>query len=525
MASLASYVHDEVKVELMSDDVTIVILGASGDLTSRLLFPAIHRLMALGRLATSTTIVGYAIDDWSTDQFVAHLRDGVERFGDGVDETVWAAISGTIRYVCGGLDVTHMGALSDLVHGPVLFYLALPPSLFAQAADALGAAGYADDGGGWRRLVVEKPFGADSTSAAALQASLRVRWREDQILRIDHFLGKDTVQNLLVFRLANRFIEAIWNVNSIAQVQITAAETLGLEGRWRYYDKAGALRDMLQNHLMQLFALAAMEPPAIWEAEVLREHKVEVLRAVRPLSDVERCAIRGQYFAGAEAGQPVVGYTEEPNIEATSTTETYAAIRLQVDNWRWQGVPFYLRSGKRLAGNITEIALQLRPPPSSLFGDDGTGGDGNWIVLQLRPDETISIGAVAKKAGLGLSTEPIVLTATDTAAGGADYSAYELLLLDAVAGDTSLFIRGDEALAAWRIVQPVLDAWAAGGEPVGYTAGSDGPPPPDGFFDLDRAWRQIPTEPVGERGERQDRADGGGRDRRDNHGGVGVAGS
>jgi glucose-6-phosphate 1-dehydrogenase len=475
----------------MSDDVTIIILGASGDLTSRLLFPALHRLMASDRLATSTRIVGYAMDDWSTEQFVAHLRDGVERFGDGVDETVWAAIEGTIRYVSGEVDLDHIGALHEFVHGSVLFYLALPPPLFAQAADALGASGYAEDTDGWRRLVVEKPFGNDSASAAALQTSLRTRWREDQILRIDHFLGKDTVQNLLVFRLANRFIEAIWNVNSIAQVQITAAETLGLEGRWRYYDNAGALRDMVQNHLMQLFALTAMEPLSVWEPEMLREHKVEVLRAVRTLSDPERDAVRGQYSAGTEAGQPVCGYTQEPNIASTSTTETYAAVRLQIDNWRWQGVPFYLRSGKRLAGHVTEIALQLRPPPSSMFPGDDTAGDGNWIVLQLRPDETISIGAVAKTAGLALSTTSIVLTATDTAARGADYSAYELLLLDAVAGDTSLFIRGDEALAAWRIVQPVLDAWTAGGAPVTYRAGGDGPVPPDGFFDFDRAWRPI----------------------------------
>jgi glucose-6-phosphate 1-dehydrogenase len=475
----------------MSDDLTIVILGASGDLTRRLLFPAIHRLMALGRLAPTTRIVGYAIDPWTTEQFVAHLRDGVEQFGDGIDENVWATVAATARYLSGDLDAAHLGALSELVAGGALFYLALPPALFGPAADALGQVGFADEATGRRRLVIEKPFGTDLASAQALQQAVRTHWREDQILRIDHFLGKDAVQNMLVFRLANRFIEAIWNTGSIRQVQITAAETIGLEGRWRYYDKAGALRDMLQNHLMQLFAVTAMEPPAVWEAEVLREHKVEVLRAVQPATDVSQRAVRGQYAAGTVGGKPVIGYLQEENIPATSTTETYAAIQLWVDNWRWQGVPFSLRSGKCLGADVTEIALQLRAAPSMLFGTNTDLDDGCWIVLQLRPDETISIEAIAKKAGLGLATERIVLSTTDAAAHESEYSAYEQLILDAVAGDASLFIRGDEAMAAWRIVQPVLDAWASGGAPVAYAAGSDGPAPPPGFFADGEGWRRV----------------------------------
>jgi len=479
----------------VSGDVTLVVMGGSGDLTRRLLFPAVHRLMALGRLSLSTRVVGYAIDDWTSEQFVTHLREGVEAFGDGVDEKVWASLTATARYITGDLDTAHVSALRDLVTGPVLFYLALPPSLFAPAATALGEAGFGDETAGWRRLVVEKPFGTDLTSAEALQTSLRVHWREDQIFRIDHFLGKDAVQNMLVFRLANRFVEAVWNTHSIAQVQITAAETLGLEGRWRYYDKAGALRDMLQNHLMQLFALAAMEPPSVWEPEVLREHKVEVLRAVETITDVEQQAVRGQYTAGTVAGADVVGYVNEANVPVTSTTETYAAIQLHVDSWRWQGVPFSLRSGKSLSGNVTEIALQLRPPPRSLFDDAAVGAD-RWIVLQLRPQESIGIDATAKKAGLGLATEQVVLSTTDTAAGGSEYSAYEQLLLDAVAGDSSLFIRGDEAMAAWRIVQPVLDAWATAGAPVAYPAGSDGPPPPAGFFTSGQTWRPLPGTPT-----------------------------
>ena len=479
----------------MSDPgVTIVIIGATGDLTRRLLFPALHRLLALGRLPLDTRIVGFAVDDLSTEVFVDRLRQGVEEFGGGVDPAAWAAITTNTTYVRGEVDAEHFAPLKELIVGPALFYLALPPALFGPAAEALGVAGFADQSHGWRRLVIEKPFGTDVASAAALEAQLKAHWVEGQLFRIDHFLGKDTVQNMLVFRLANRFVEAVWNVHNITQVQITAAETLGLEGRWRYYDKAGALRDMLQNHLMQLFALTAMEPPSIWEPEVLREHKVEVLRSVNTIApdEVDDAAVRGQYAAGTAGGVAVVGYAEEENIAATSCTETYAAIRLQVDNWRWQGVPFYLRSGKRMSCDLTEIALELRPPPTNLFDTD-EAPQSNWIVLRLRPDETIEVHAVAKKAGLGLATDRIVLSATDPDAGGAEYSAYEQLLLDAFADDRSLFIRGDEAAEAWRIVQPVLDRWGTSGKPAAYAAGTDGPSAPGGFFRGEHAWRTYST--------------------------------
>lgn len=475
----------------MAAVVTFVIIGASGDLTRRLLFPALHRLIATGEVSTETKLVGYAMDAWTTEEFVQHLHDGVEQFGGGVDSTAWTAIAANTTYISGDLDPARLAALKDHVVGDVVFYLALPPAMFGPAASGLGSCGFADESSGWRRLVIEKPFGTDAASAETLQTQLRTQWAEEQLFRIDHFLGKDTVQNMLVFRLANRFVQSIWNTSNIAQVQITAAETIGLEGRWRYYDQAGALRDMLQNHLMQLFALTAMEPLAVWEAEVLRGHKVEVLRSVRAITpdDVESRSVRGQYGPGDVEGVAVVGYIAEDNISAASTTETYAAIKLFVDNWRWQGVPFFLRSGKRLSGDITEIALELRPPPANLFGDaPPTSG---WIVLRLRPDETIEIHAVAKRAGIGLATEPMVLSATDAAAGGGEYSAYEQLLLDAFAGDRSLFIRGDEAAQAWRIVQPVLDYWANGVSPTIYPAATDGPPPPAGFFSEGQTWRSV----------------------------------
>lgn len=488
-------------------DCTLVILGASGDLTRRLLFPAIHRLMALGRLPSSTKVIGYAIEEWTTEEFVTRLREGVEQFGDGVDEAVWTEFTKHARYIAGDLTPEKLGALTTAVSGAAVFYLALPPTVFALAASALGAIGLADQSGGFRRLVIEKPFGTSLASAHTLQSALLEHWTEPQLYRIDHFLGKDTVQNILVFRLANRFVEAIWNASSIAQVQITASETLGLEGRWRYYDQAGALRDMLQNHLMQLFAICAMEPPSVWDGEVARQHRAEVLRSVRRIApeDVATAAVRGQYTAGTIAGEAVGGYLEEEHIAPTSTTETYAALRLFVDNWRWQGVPFTLRSGKRLAGNLTEIALEFRAPPRAVFGKPGqTAEENSWIVLRIRPDETIEIDAIAKKAGLGLETERVVLSATDTAANLGGYSAYEQLILDALTGDPSLFIRGDEAEEAWRIVQPVLDAWAASGAPVPYASGSDGPVPPEGFFllprgEMPRSWRPLPVEQSAEK--------------------------
>lgn len=475
---------------------TFVILGGSGDLTRRLLFPALHRLMALGRVPATVKVIGYAIEDWTTQQFIDHLHEGVDQFGDGVDEAVWTEFAKHAQYIQGDLTPDKVAALSSVVSGPAVFYLALPPTLFSQAATSLGVAGLSDESSGFRRLIIEKPFGTSLDSAAVLQQQLRAHWEEHQLYRIDHFLGKDTVQNILVFRLANRFVEAIWNANNIAQVQITASETIGLEGRWRYYDQAGALRDMLQNHLMQLFAICAMEPPAVWDGEVVRQHRVEVLRAVRPIgrADVAASAVRGQYTAATVAGATLPGYVEEQNIPPTSVTETYAALRLFVDNWRWQGVPFTLRSGKRLAGNLTEIALELRNPPRALFNSpDDEHPAPSWIVLRIRPDETIEIDAMAKKAGLGLTTERIVLSATDAQASTGGYSAYEQLILDALAGDPSLFIRGDEAQQAWHIVQPVLDEWSSGGAPVPYPAGSDGPPPPEGFFHELLAWRPLPV--------------------------------
>ena len=338
----------------MAATPALVICGASGDLTGRLLLPALFHLEQTGRLP-ALDIIGFAIEKWSGDEFRSHCRERLQKFAPGYTEELWKRFSRRLSFVSGDFSAAGTAGLAKAVQGEAIFYLALPPRIFADAARGLAEAGLQKGGGAQRRLVIEKPFGSDLASARALNASISEHWAEDQVLRIDHFLGKETAQNILVFRLANGFVEPLLNARTVEQVQITAAETLGLEGRVSYYAGAGALRDMIQNHLFQLFTLAALEPPPVLDADVLREHKVEVLRAVRPIPPdrVDRFVVRGQYAAGQSGGKPVPGYLEEPGIRSGSTTETFAAARLYVDNWRWKGVPFYLRSGKRLASNVT----------------------------------------------------------------------------------------------------------------------------------------------------------------------------
>jgi glucose-6-phosphate 1-dehydrogenase len=350
---------------------TLVILGASGDLTKRLLMPALYRLHTLG-LTPDLRIVGYAMEPWSREYFVEHIHEALKAFAPDFKPAQWNRFRRQLDYVGGELKADQLVALKSKLSPASMFYLALPPPLFGVAATALGEAGFSKSPrGGWRRLVVEKPFGTDLASAEALREQMHAYWEEEQILRIDHFLGKETTQNLMVFRFANRFLEPIWNAQNISQVQITYAETLGVEQRAAYYDKAGALRDMLQNHLMQLFSLTAMEPPSSWDAEVLRDHKVEVLRSVTPITarTVNKYAVRGQYRAGKLGRKKLDGYRSEPGVKRGSDTETFAALRLEVDNWRWRGVPFYLRSGKRLASNYSEIGAVSRSA-----GTDSTRG-------------------------------------------------------------------------------------------------------------------------------------------------------
>lgn len=474
------------KAPARSGDTALVILGAWGDLTQRLLMPALFRLHGLG-LTAGLRIVGYARRPVTVAAFRAHIHAALQQFAADFSERRWLAFAPCLDYLCGELTAVDVRQLQRVAAPKMVLFLALPPAQFGPAAQALGEAGFTQPPpGGWRRLMVEKPFGTDLASAEALRTHMHAHWREDQILRLDHFLGKEATQNLMVFRFANRFLEPVWNAQHVAQVQITYAETLGVEQRAAYYDHAGALRDMLQNHLMQLFSLAAMEPLSHWDAEVLRDHKVEVLRAVKAITarTLDRHAARGQYVAGAVGGRRLAAYRDEPGVAADSNTETFAALRLEIDNWRWQGVPFYLRSGKRLASNCSEIAVQFRATPGAVHAEN------NWLVFRMKPDRSMTLLANAKLPGLGLQARQVRLTAPYASGDEVEFSAYEQLLMDALEGDRTHFLRFDEVECAWRLLVPVLDGWK-NGTPDFYAAGSAGPETQGRLLNAGHAWRPI----------------------------------
>jgi glucose-6-phosphate 1-dehydrogenase len=468
---------------------TLVVIGASGDLAGRLLFPGLLSLEYRERLE-DLKVIGYARQDWNDDEFHEHLRTAMEKVVSDIDDTYMARFVDRIEFHGGDISVESMRALGSALDGPAVFYLALPPGVFADAAEVIAKAGLADEGEGWRRLVIEKPFGTDLESALVLNEQLHRYWREDQIFRIDHFLGKETVQNILVFRFANRFIEPVLRAAHADEIQITVAETLGVEGRSRYYDGIGALRDMIQNHLLQMMTIATMEPPALWDAEMIRDHKVEVLKAVRPI-EPDRDAVRGQYTAGLVEGVPVVGYREEQGVDANSRTSTFAAVRLHLDTWRWEGVPVLLRSGKRLASKAHEVVFRFREPPTRLFRHTALEHvDPNWLVFRMSPDESVELVVRTKQPGLELEARESMLRASYANDRDIEASAYEGLLLDVLEGDHTPFLRFDEVEWAWRIVDPILKAWQHGA-PEDYVAGSDGPTGQHRFLDPGHAWRPL----------------------------------
>ncbi len=485
----------------------VVIFGASGDLTSRKLMPALQALMVRQQLAPGTSIVGVGRSDLDHEDFRARMRRAVEQAGD-VDERAWAELEGGFRYVSGGYDDGATYKVLDEVVGDLdrergtagnrLHYLSTPPGVFADVVRRLGEVGLHRPalGGEFARVVIEKPFGRDLASAEALDAALHEVLDEDQLYRIDHYLGKETVQNVLALRFANSIFEPVWNRRYVDSVQITVAESEGVGHRAGFYEEAGALRDIVQNHLLQVLALTAMEPPVSMSPQGIRDEKVKALGAVDLLDAAEVGAevVRARYRAGWVGGAEVPGYLDEDGVAPDSRTETYVAMRLRIDNWRWAGVPFYLRTGKRLPKRMTEVALQFSGVPHLPFAPTQAAELGpNALVLRIQPDEGIALRFGAKVPGQSFDVRSVSM---DFSYGAAFLEeapeAYERLLLDALHGDPTLFIRTDEVRQAWRIVQPLLDAWADDpAPPVDYDAGTWGPEEADRLLAADgRRWRR-----------------------------------
>lgn len=488
----------------------VVIFGASGDLTARKLIPAVYNLAADNLLPPDFFLVGYGRTPMPDDAFRQVAVDAIKEFSRrDLSPEVWGRIAAHTSYVAGGYDekaafdrlAGHLDAIERRLGREMqrLFYISTPPSVFAPILTLLGASGMAGRHLGQphhSKVIIEKPFGKDLASAQALNETIRAVFEEHQVYRIDHYLGKETVQDLLVQRFANAIFEPLWNRNFIDSVQITVAEEGGVGTRGGYYEQSGALRDMIQNHTMQLVALTAMEPPGSLEAEAIRDEKVKLLRAIQPLvvgpgGDVARA----QYAAGMIGGAAVKGYREEAGIAPQSQTETYAAMRLSINNWRWQGVPFYVRSGKRMARRVSEIAINFRRPPGTLFAEgEKFQLAGNTLSFQIQPDEGLSMILNTKIPGLETRTQPVKMSFRyATTFGSNTPEAYERLVLDAMIGDGTLFIRGDEALASWRLYTPVLDAWAAAGRDgmASYPAGSWGPAEADALLTkFNHEWRQ-----------------------------------
>lgn len=495
------------------DPCSIVIFGASGDLTARKLIPALYHLLKEKQMPGDFRIIGLARREKTAESWRQELRHDLDQFSrtKPVDEAIWQEFAKHIFYCRGDLNET--GAYqaleneldsfgSETLRRNILFYLATAPSQFAVVAQQLRRVGLLNsetgrNGTGWQRIVVEKPFGHDLESAERLNRELTRFANEQQVFRIDHYLGKETVQNILMFRFSNAIFERLWNRDSIDHIQITVSEELGVGERGGYYEEAGALRDMVQNHLLQVLSLIAMEPPVSLDAESIRDEKVKLLKSIRPMSsdEVLRQVVRGQYFAGKVDGQVRAGYRQEPKVRADSNVETFVALRILVDNWRWSGVPFYLRTGKSLPVSASEVRVQFRPTPHVLFAAQcGQDLDANSLVLRLQPNEGISLRFNGKVPGTSLQVRPVRMHFSyDAEFGAYTPEAYERLLLEAMVGDATLFIRRDEVETAWKIVDSVRAAWVD--KPLTnrefYSAGTWGPVAADDLLARDgRAWHE-----------------------------------
>ncbi len=496
-----------------AEPFTLVIFGASGDLTRRKLMPAVFKLHHEGLLPGAFRIVGFARTEMSDDEFRAQMRDALHEFSRvELDAAEWEAFAARLHYHRAA-DYEAPAAYQSLAErlgelggqdgapGNCLFYLALQPMLFGPICERLHAAGLSRKGerhGPWSRVIVEKPFGRDLASAYELTERIQAAFAEEQIFRIDHYLGKETVQNILVLRFANSIFEPIWNSRHVDHVQITMSETVGVEGRGHYYDSSGALRDMVQNHMMHLLCLVAMEPPVSLDPDAVRDEKVQVLRSLRPLTCACACdnVVLGQYTAGRMHGDPVPGYREEGGTASDSTTETFVAIKAFIDNWRWSGVPFYMRTGKRMPSRITEIGIHFKSVPSVLFNAPGMPPvESNVLRLRLQPNEGIAMRFQVKVPGHETRLQPLMMDFDYASSFGEESpEAYERLLLDAAMGDSTLFTRSDEVEAAWAFVEPIMAAVCADREAslCPYPAGTWGPKEADALIESDgRRWELM----------------------------------
>lgn len=488
-----------------SDGVAIVIFGVTGDLARRKLLPGLYENAKNGRLPDPFYIIGFARRPWSHEKMRDVLREGVYEYGrtQPIDDAILEKLLGKSFYVestfedqAGYQELDQV--LQKIGVKNTLFYLSTPPGNYSAIVKNIGQSKLEVCPAGWRRIVVEKPFGRDLETALSLDNELHAVFNEDQIYRMDHYLGKETVQNILAFRFGNGIFEPLWNRKYIDHIQIAMAETEGVGTRAGYYDNAGVVRDVFQNHLLQLLTLTAMEAPAVFNAKAVRDEKVKVLKSINNISGDQaiKNTFRAQYVSGNINGQRVASYRDEPNVASDSITETYMAARLFINNWRWAGVPFYLRSGKRLPARATEISIQFTQVPLALFGQRNLAGDApNMLVIQIQPNEGITLFLGAKAPGSAMNIEPVEMRFNYAEAfGGEPPEAYERLLLDCLTGDATLFTRSDEVEEAWRLTQGIIEAWKSQNLknlPI-YEAGTQGPHGADDFISADgRKWREF----------------------------------
>jgi glucose-6-phosphate 1-dehydrogenase len=494
------------RIQRAADPCAIVIFGATGDLTKRKLIPALYSLQRQNLLGAGCAIIGASRSQMSHEEFRKAMRESIQEFSEEKpDDVDWQAFASMLFY--NATDIKDPGSYQrlkesltqmDREHGTSgnrLFYLATPPSSYSEVIQVLGQSGLnrPPEGGSWVRIIVEKPFGHDAQSAREINRQIHQVFDENQVYRIDHYLGKETVQNISVLRFANGIFEPLWNRNYIDHVQITGAESIGVENRAGYYEGAGVLRDMIQNHMLQLLALIAMEPPIAMDAISVRDEKVKVIRSMRSLNttDIKEIAVRGQYGKGIINGKEVPAYREEEGVNPKSKTETFASVVFHVDNWRWAGVPFYVRSGKRLPKRVTEVAIQFKRVPDLLFTHD-ISLDPNWLIIRVQPDEGISIKFAAKVPGQMIQIRPVSMDFQyGTSFGKKSPEAYERLLLDAMIGDATLYARADMVELSWDLVMPILHAWEKDPNISIYTAGTWGAEEAERLIEKEwRKWRR-----------------------------------